>query len=56
MKTMMAMTCSILIMVTMMMTVAVLINWLEGDILPDTSPWSFVSSTAADTNVFSSSP
>ena len=42
MKTMMAMTCSIMIMVVMMMSVAILINWLEGDILPDTSPWSFV--------------
>ena len=30
---------------TMMMAMMILpINWLEGDILPDSSPWSFVSS------------
>lgn len=43
MKTMYAMLCSIMIVMAMMMSVAVFINYLEGDILPDTSPWSFIS-------------
>jgi hypothetical protein len=33
---------SIMIMITMMMSTAILINYMEGDILPDTSPWSFI--------------
>ena len=42
MKTMSAMLCSIMIMIMMMTATAVLINYMEGDILPDTSPWSFI--------------
>jgi hypothetical protein len=39
---MMAMTLSIMITIMMMMVTAILINYMEGDILPDTSPWSFI--------------
>ena len=42
MKPIPAMLCSILIVIMMMVSVAIGINWLEGDILPDTSPWSFI--------------
>lgn len=34
---------SLITMAMMMTATAVLINWLEGDILPDSSPWSFIS-------------
>jgi hypothetical protein len=38
-----AMFLSILIMILMMTATAILINYMEGDILPDSSPWSFIS-------------
>jgi hypothetical protein len=38
-----AMFFSILIMVMLMTATATLINYMEGDILPDSSPWSFIS-------------
>ncbi|MDF2736330.1 MAG: hypothetical protein K0S93_186 [Nitrososphaeraceae archaeon] len=43
MKPIAAMFCSILIMLMMMTATTTMINYLEGDILPDTSPWSFIS-------------
>jgi hypothetical protein len=42
MKRILAMLCSITIMVTMMIATAAFINMLEGDILPETSGWSFI--------------
>jgi hypothetical protein len=42
MKPIAAMFCSIMITVMMMVTTAVFINMLEGDILPETSGWSFI--------------
>jgi hypothetical protein len=44
-KTMMvSMLYSIIIMIMLMAMTIAFINYLEGDILPDTSPWSFISS------------
>jgi hypothetical protein len=43
-KTMMiSMLYSIVIMIMLMAITIAFINYLEGDILPDTSPWSFIS-------------
>jgi hypothetical protein len=42
MKPITSMLCSITIMIMLMMSTVILINYLEGDILPDTSPWSFI--------------
>jgi hypothetical protein len=42
-KTMMiSMLYSIVIMIMLMAITIAFINYLEGDILPDTSPWSFI--------------
>jgi len=45
MKTIVAMMCSITIVIMMMLSTIMFINYLEGDILPDTSPWSFINGT-----------
>jgi hypothetical protein len=48
-KTMMvSMLYSIVIMIMLMAITIAFINYLEGDILPDTSPWSFISFDAEE--------